>query len=162
MRALTSYVKPAQHSIVREDEAIGRMMRELAAARAETHQAITTAQAFMREAQQEFKELRQSDMDIQIRLKELDTIKKMGWGLISLLFSTFIWLAYTTVKNAEQVEEIQQSIRGHISSPGHAQSMDAINEVSRELHGINSALEEWKAQKNRELEEMRHERRGGW
>lgn len=149
--------------LMRDDEAIGRMMRELALVRQEAKDAVDRNSQMARDMQAELRELRQSDVDIQLRLRELDTIKKIGWGLISLLFSTFAGLAYTTVRNDERIEELQQSIRGHVSAAGHPQSMQAINDVKTELHGINAALREWKVQKDKEVDELKYEiRRRNW
>lgn len=134
-------------------------MRELSLARTEARQSLQKAEELVTHAKSEINALRQSQIGVELRLQELDTIKRIGWGVITLMFSTFIWLAYTTVKNDEQVEEIQQSIRGHMSAEGHVQSMHAISDVAREVHGMSSALDEWKKAKEKEIEDLQNTRR---
>lgn len=134
---------------------IGRLLAEMSLARAEARAARENTEKFAKETASELSELRRNDIDIQLRLREMETIKKIGWGIISLFAGVFGYLVFTTITNNNQIESIQQEIRGHVSAAGHPQSMQTINDVKNELGAINAALQEWKSEKDKDIEELK-------
>lgn len=134
---------------------IGRLLAEMSLARSEARAARENTEKFAKQTAAELSELRRNDIDIQLRLREMDTIKKIGWGIISLFAGVFGYLVFTTITNNAQVENMQQEIRGHVSAAGHPQSMQTVNDVKNELSAINAALQEWKREKDKDIEEIK-------
>ena len=151
------------------DGDLGKIMRELSEARKESREAIrrayvTAEQAknFIERTEREMRKLADNDteqtqatIDLRLKMREIDTIRKLGWALVSLMFSTFVGLGYTVIRNDEQIEQMQQEIRGHVSAAGHPQSTQTINEVKNELGKINSSLDEWKKSKDEDIKELK-------
>ena len=129
---------------------IGKLLAETARANAEAQRANKK----LEKLESDYVQIQGTVSDIRIQLRELDTIKRVGWGLISLLAGVFGFLVYTTITNNAQIENIQQEIQGHVSAAGHPRSMETVNDVKSELGAINAALQEWRRQKDKEIEEL--------
>lgn len=133
---------------------VGKLLAEMSLARAEARAARESTEKFARQTKAELTELRRNDIDIQLRLREMETIKKIGWGIISLFAGVFGYLVFTTITNNSQIESMQQEIRGHVSAAGHPRSLEIINEVKSELGAINASLESWRREKDRQIEDI--------
>lgn len=146
----------------RPDEETGRLLREVSLARKEAKDARTEAHGARMAAQHtvaDIVDLRKETIDIQLELREISTLKRLAWGVISLLMGGAGWLIYTTISSQAQVESMQQEIRGHVSAAGHPQSMQAVGDMRAELREINATLKEWRIQKDKEIQRLEDETR---